>query len=155
MLFKRLVREQAEQVFVVAQNNTGSGTALVKDQPVCMDTGTAADGVKVVTPTTAAFWCFSGVVDAAIADQDFGLVQTYGYRSSSQVFMTGTTVAAGQPLIPVNAVSYLQSTASSYTFASNTTVSVTQFPYFAALVSSAASSSASGTQSIPIFLRCL
>lgn len=155
MLFKRLVREQAESVFVVAQNNVGGGTSLAKDMPVQMDIGTAVDGVKVVTPTAAGAWCFYGVVDAAIADQDFGLVQVYGYRSSSQVFQTGTSQAAGLPLVNSAAVSYLLTTASTYTFASNTTVSVTQFPYMAALLSSVASSAASATISVPVFLRCL
>lgn len=155
MLFKRLVKEQPEAVFVVAQNNVGGGTALAKDMPVQMDIGTAADGVKVVTPTTAGLWCFSGVVDAAIPDQDYGLVQVYGYRSSSQVFQTNTSQAAGLPLMLANAVSYLVSSASTYTFASNTTVSVTQFPYMAALVSSIASSAASAIANVPIFLRCL
>ena len=155
MLFKRLVREQAEAVFIVAQNNIGSGTSIVKDMPVQMDITSAVDGVKVVTPSAAGAWCFAGIADAAIADQDFGLVQVYGYRSSSQVFQTNTSQAAGLPLVNSAAASYLLSTASSYTFASNTTVSVTQFPYMAALVSSIASSAASATISVPIFLRCL
>ena len=155
MLFKRLVREQPESIFVVVQNNIGSGTALAKDMPTQMDITTAVDGVKAVTPTAAGAWCFMGVVDAAIPDQDFGLVQVYGYRSSSQVFQTGTSQPAGLPLVNSAAASYLLSTASSYTFASNTTVSVTQFPYMAALLASIASSAASATISVPVFLRCL
>ena len=155
MLFKRLVREQPEQVFTVFMNNIGGGTAIAKDQVVQMDITAAVDGVKVVTPTTAGLWCFEGVSDAAVADQDFGLVQTYGYRSSSQVFQTNTSQAAGLPLIPANAALYMQSAASSVSFASNTTVNVIQQPYMAALLSSIASSAASAIVSVPVFLRCL
>ena len=155
MLFKQQVREQPESIFIVAQNNIGSGTSMAKDMTAQMDITSAADGVRVVTPTAAGAWAFSGIVDAAIADQDYGLIQVYGYRSSSQVFQTGTSQAAGLPLINSAAASYLLTTASTYTFASNTTVSVTQFPYMAALVSSVASSAASATISVPVFLRCL
>ena len=155
MIFKRINRDQVESVFMAIQNNIGSGTSMVKDAAVQLDITTAVDGIKNVVPTTAGLWCFTGLVDAAITDQDFGLVQTYGYRSSSIIFQTGTSQAAGLPVIPVNAQNYMQTTASSYTFASNTTVSVTQFPYFAQLVESIASSAASATISAKVFVRAL
>ena len=153
MIFKRINRDQVESVFSAVFNNQGS--AFVKDQAVQLDITTAVDGIKAVQPTTAGLWCFEGLADAAISDQDYGLVQTYGYRSSSIVFQTGTSQAAGLPLIPVNAANYLQTTASSYTFASNTTVSVTQFPYVVMLAESIASSAASATISAKTFIRAL
>lgn len=155
MIFRRINRDQVESVFMAIQNNIGSGTAMTKDAAVQLDITTAVDGIKNVVPTTAGLWCFTGLVDAAIADQDFGIVQVYGYRSSSIIFQTGTSQAAGLPVIPTNAVNYMQTTASSYTFASNTTVSVTQFPYFAMLAESIASSAASATISAKVFIRAL
>jgi len=155
MLFKRLNREQPEQVFVVCQNNIGSGTAMVANQAVQLDITTNVDGVKAVVPTTAGLWCFLGIADAAIGDQDYGLVQVYGYRSSSIVFQTDTSQAAGLPMVPVNAANYLQTLASTYTFASNTTVSVSMRPYVGMLAESIASSSASATISAKVFLRAL
>jgi hypothetical protein len=155
MLFKRLNREQPEQIFIVVQNTIGSGTAMVANGVAQLDITTAVDGVKAVVPTTAGLWCFLGIIDAAIADQDYGLVQVYGYRSSSILFQTDTTQAAGLPLLPVNAQNYLQTAASTYTFASNTTVSVTLRPYMAMLAASVDSSSASATVSGKIFIRAL
>jgi hypothetical protein len=140
-----------EQIFVVCQNNIGSGTAIVKDMPVQLDISTSVDGVKAVTPTTAGIWCYLGVADAAIADQDYGLVQVYGYRSSSIVFTTDTSIAAGAPLIPANAVSYLQTVAT--TQASN--AAVTFRPFMAALAESIASTSASATISAKLFIKAL
>ena len=95
-----------------------------------------------------------GIVDAAIADQDFGLVQVYGYRSSSQVFQTGTTQAAGLPLVPGNAVSYLQTSGTSIT-SSVALSTYTHFPFMAALVSSVASAAASATVSPAIFIKAM
>ncbi len=151
MLFKRLTRELPEQIFVVVQNNIGSGTAMPKDMPAQMDISTSVDGVKVVVPTTAGIWAYVGVVDAAIADQDYGLVQVYGYRSSSIVVTTDTSQAAGAMCIPANAVSYLQSVASSQTSNAN----ITFRPFMAALVESIASTSASATVSAKLFIKAL
>ena len=151
MLFKRISPELPETVFLVGVNGTGGGTALVKDAPVCMDISSAADGVRVLTPTTAAFWCGVGIVDADIADGANGLIQVYGYRSSSRVFQTNTSQAAGAPLGLSNAVNYLVSVVST----TATNAIATQIPIFGALVGSVASSSASAVASAPIFLKTL
>ena len=158
MLFKRLVREQPESVFVVVQNNTGSGTALVKDQALMMDTGTAQDGVKVKTPATDGLYAFVGVCDAALADQDFGLAQVYGYRSSSIIRTTSSSASsidgsglAGTPLMPIAAASYLAQVTTTFT----STANFTRFPIVGVLMSSVVSTTASATVSAPIFLRCL
>lgn len=153
MLFKRINRDLPEQVFVAVQANEGS--ALTKDQVVQMDIGTAIDGVKVVQPNTGELYAFVGVADQAIADQDYGLAQVYGYRSSSILFQTATTMAAGLPLVPTAGQNYMQTTASSYTFASNTTISVTQVPYMAVLAETVTSVAASTTASAKIFIRGL
>lgn len=139
----------------MVQNNIGSGTAMAKDGVAQLDITTNVDGIKAVVPTTAGLFCFLGIIDAAIADQDYGLVQVYGYRSSSQVFQTDTSQAAGLPAVPTNAANYLQTLATMYTFASNTTVSVSMRPYVAMLAESIASSSASATISAKIFIRAL
>lgn len=151
MLFKRISPELPETVFIVGVNGTGGGTALVKDAPVCMDISSAADGVRVVTPTTAALWCGVGVVDADIPDGANGLIQIYGYRSSSRVFQTNTSQAAGLPLGLANAVNYLVSVVST----TATNVVATQVPIFGALVGSVASSSASAVASVAVFLKTL
>ncbi len=114
MLFKRLVREMPEQVFISVMNNIGSGTAVVANQALQFDTtaGAATNGVNVVTPATTGLVCRAGIADTAIADQDYGLCQIYGYRSTSAVRATDTSQAIGALLIPSNAVTYLVSNAS-------------------------------------------
>ena len=153
MLFKRINRDLPEQVFVAVQAN--EGTAIPKDAVVQLDIGTAVDGVKVVQPNTGELHAFVGVADQAVADQDYGLAQVYGYRSSSLVFQTGTTMAAGLPLVPTAGQNYMQTAASSFTFASNTTVSVTQVPYMAVLAESVTSVTASAAVSAKVFIRGL
>jgi hypothetical protein len=149
MLFKRLSRDLPEQVFVVVENNEGA--TIAKDQTVQMDNTTEADGIKARDMDTGALYCFQGLADAAIADGGYGLVQVYGYRSTSKVFQTDTSLAAGAPLVPVAAQEYLQTVAS--TIASN--AAVTLQPFYAALLESVASSSASAAASAKIFIRAL
>jgi hypothetical protein len=114
MLFKRIVREQPEQVFVAVMNNIGSGTAVAANQALQWDTtaGSATNGVNVVTPATTGLVCRAGIADAAIPDQDYGLCQIYGYRSTGAVRVTDTSQAIGALLIPANAVTYMVSNAS-------------------------------------------
>lgn len=114
MLFKRLVREMPETLFVSVKNNIGSGTGIVKDQALQWDTvaGTATDGVNVVTPATTGLVCRAGIADQAISDQDYGLCQVYGIRTTSAVRATDTSQAIGALLIPTNVLTYLVSNAS-------------------------------------------
>src|SRR5574342_1200334 len=97
MIFKRLNRTDPETVFLVAQNNEGA--TIAKDDACQLEMAAASvDGVKVRQPDTGNLYAFVGVADAAIVAGDYGLLQIYGYRSSSRVFQTGTSVATGQPL---------------------------------------------------------
>lgn len=105
MLFKRIVREQPEQVFIVVENNEG-GT-MAKDATCQMDLTTDVDGVKARYVDAHEQYAFLGIVDAAIADNEFGLVQVFGYRSSSNVVRTDTNLSAGMPLTVVTNVQHL------------------------------------------------
>jgi hypothetical protein len=146
MLFKRLVRELPEQVFVSVMNNIGSGTAVAANQALQWDTtaGAAANGVNVVTPATTGLVCRAGIADAAIPDQDYGLCQVYGYRSTSAVQVTNTSQAIGALLIPSNAVTYLVSNAST-----NVHLKLGE------LMESVASSGTSTVTSAKMFVRAL
>jgi hypothetical protein len=150
MIFQRTNRTDPERVFVVVRNNEGA--ALNKDQTVQWEPASASvDGVRVRDMDTGNEFLFVGIVDAAIADGDYGLVQVYGYRSTSIVFQTGTSQDTGVPLVPAAGQDYLQSVAS--TTASN--AAVTLQPVFAALLESIASSAASATVSRKVFVRAL
>lgn len=159
MIWQRLNRSNPERVFIVMRANE---TGIAADDPVVLDlTAASVDGVRVIQPITANLWAFVGIADSAISNGSYGLVQVYGYRSTSRIFQTNTSQAAGLPLVPVNAQDYLQSTASTTLYSSfDSTVSVADStfsnnPYFAVLLESIASSAASATISKKIFLRAL
>ena len=101
MLFKRVSRTAPEQVFIVVKNVSGS--TMTAGYSVVWDLGASVDGVRVTRANTATLNCFAGVVDADIANNDYGLLQAYGYRSSA--YITRSTVkvsAAGEALECVN-----------------------------------------------------
>jgi len=148
MIFKRINRDQPETVFIsVLSNETcAAGDALT------WETASASiDGVKVRLPDTSLLYAFVGLADAAITSGEYGLVQVYGYRSSSRVFQTNTSQDTGAALAPVAAVAYLASVASSTTSSAN----VIQQPIFAMLAETIASSSVSATISAKVFIRAL
>lgn len=149
MLWKRVNQSLPEQAFIVVENNEGA--AFVKDQTVQWDLTSDVDGVKARDMDTGNLHSFIGIVDAAFADGEFGLVQVFGYRSTSIVFQTGTSQDTGALLTPVAAADYLSSVAS--TTASN--AAVTFQPAYAVLGETIASSSASATISAKVFLRAL
>lgn len=100
MLFKRISRASPETVFVVAKNV--SGGTLTAGYSCVWDTGASADGVRVTQATTAALQAYAGVADADIANNDYGLIQVYGYRSSIRIYSSTGSSAAGDNLITVN-----------------------------------------------------
>jgi hypothetical protein len=101
MLFKRISRSAPEQIFVVAQNVSGS--TVTAGYSVVWDTSASVDGVRVTRATTATLQCFAGVADADIANSAYGLLQVYGYRSSAYITRSTAKVsAAGVGLELVN-----------------------------------------------------
>ncbi len=148
MLFKRVNRDQPEQVFISVLSNE----TMAKDDAVTWETASASiDGVKVRLPDTSLLFAFVGLADSAINSGDYGLVQVYGYRSTSRCFQTNTSQDTGVNLVPTAGAAYLASVASSTTSSAN----VTQQPVFAMLGETIASSSASATISAKVFIRAL
>lgn len=148
MLFQRVNRSDPEKIFMVMQNNEGA--QLDKDSTCQLELDSASiDGVKVRAPDTGNLYAFIGVVDANITNGDYGLVQVYGYRSSSKLLTTDTSIATGAALVPVAGQVYFASVAT--TVASNTTVTLQ--PIFAVLGESVTTST--GTVSRKVFLRSM
>lgn len=144
-----------EKVFIVCRNSEGS--TLNADDVCQWETNSASvDGVRVRQPDTGHSGSIVGIVDAAISDGSYGLVQVFGYRSTSRVFQTNTSQATGVFLEASLGAAHLSSYASSQTMDSNTTASVSHRPgpYFI-LGESIASSAASATISAKVFLRLL
>ena len=155
MIFQRLNRTDPEKVFLVARNSEGS--TLNADDMCAWETASASiDGTRVRQPDTSHGGSITGVVDAAITDGSYGLVQVYGYRSTSRIFQTNTSQDTGAFLEASLGAAHLSSYASSLTAASNTTVSISYRPGpFFVLGESIASSAASATISAKLFVRCL
>ena len=155
MIFQRLNRTDPEKVFIVVRNSEGATQS--KDDVCSWETASASvDGVRVRQPDTATAANVVGVVDADITDTSFGLVQIYGYRTSSKVFQTNTSQDTGVFLEASLGAAHLSSYATSLTQASNTTVSITYRPGpFFVLGETIASSAASATISAKVFLRCM
>lgn len=155
MIFQRVNRTDPEKVFIVVRNSEGS--TLNADDVCQWETASASvDGVRVRVPDTSHAGSVTGIVDAAITDGSYGLVQVYGYRSSSRIFQTDTSQDTGAFLEASLGAVHLSSYASSQTIASNTTVSITHRPgpYFI-LAETIASSASSVTISAKVFVRCL
>lgn len=114
MIFQRINRSDAEQVFIVVQNVAGA--TISAGGVVVFDSGASVDGVRVTKPATATLSLLAGVAPKAIADSAYGIVQAYGYCQSAYVSngtAGGTDIAAGDILIPVNAQTYLARSAAS------------------------------------------
>ena len=145
MLFKRLNRTDAERVFAVFQANEAN---IAADDVVALElTAASLDGVKIAQPVTASLSAVVGVADAAISNGAYGLVQIYGYRSTSRVLQTGTSLTAGLTILaPVNAQDYLSSGA---------TVPAGYLPSFVLLNSQSSAPGANSTTSAKIFIRAM
>lgn len=113
MIFKRASRAEAEKVFIVVQN-VYAGT-LTAGYSCCFELGTNSDGVRVTQPATANLAAFAGVADSDIAQNAYGLVQVYGFRTSTYVNSSAGTTTAGMIGVPTNAQFYQTLAASSTT----------------------------------------
>jgi len=144
MLFKRLNRTDAERVFVVMQANA---SGIAADDVVQLELAAASvDGVKVIQPASANLLATVGVADAAIASGAYGLVQVYGYRSTSRIGPTDSTqTSLGQALTPVAGQDY---------FSTITSLSMNGTP-IAILLESLTTGTSSNTVSKKICLRCM
>jgi hypothetical protein len=102
MTFQRINRTDPEKVFAIYQNCTAATTAA--GDAAQLDTGTL-DGIRAVKPTTAGLSLILGCWATAYANSSYGLVQIYGLNSDATVVgNTSTAYAAGDILLPVNAV---------------------------------------------------
>jgi hypothetical protein len=144
MLFKRLNRSDAERVFAVFQANA---SGIAADDVVQLElNATSVDGVKIIQPTAAQLWATVGIADQAIANGGYGLVQIYGYRSTSRILITGTSLTAGCILGPVAGSDYLQSQA---------TVPIGYLPAFVLLESASSAAGATDSTSKKVFIRAM
>ena len=139
MIFQRLNRTDPERVFAVMRSNE---TCAVDDAVALETNSDSIDGVRVRQPDTGLLHTFVGIADAAITSGSYGLIQIYGYRSTSRVFQTNTSIDTGVVLTPVAGAAYVQSFASS------------NIPY-GVLLETIVSNSVSNTVSRKVFVRAM
>lgn len=101
MLFKRVSRAQAETVFVVVKNVSGS--TITAGYSCVFDVGASVDGVRVTQASAADLQAYAGIADSSIANNAYGLVQVYGYRSSAYIYSSTGSSVAGDNLTVVAA----------------------------------------------------
>ena len=140
MLFKRVNRTDAERVFAVFQANAAG---IAADDVVALETTAASvDGVKIVQPAAGQLGLTVGIADAAIANGAYGLVQIYGYRSTSRVVQTTSSLPIGAGLVAVAGADYLDS------------VTASAFGHYFHLLETASANTLL-TVSRKIFIRCM
>lgn len=99
MLFKRISRTDAEKIYIVVQNVCGS--TITQGYGCCFDVGASVDGVRVTKCETTDMQAFAGVADSDIANNAYGLVQVYGYRSAVSIYASTGSSATGDNLTVV------------------------------------------------------
>lgn len=101
MLFKRISRSNAEVVYIVVQNVSGS--TATAGYSVVFDVGANVNGVRVTQASATDLQAYAGVADADIANNDYGLAQVYGYRASAYIYSSTGSSVAGDNLTVVGA----------------------------------------------------
>lgn len=142
MIFKRINRSSPEQVFAVFQANVAN---IAADDVVGLEMAAASVNGVLINQAATAILANAGVVglaDAAIANGDYGLVQIYGYRSTSRVLASNADQAIGVNLTPASAQDYLTSYAST----------IGLVPSFVLLESA---TSSNGTVTRKVFIRAM
>ena len=99
MLFKRVSRTQAETVFIVAKNVSGS--TITAGYSCVFDVGASVDGVRVSQADSTDLQAYAGVADADIANNAFGLIQVYGYRATTYLYSSSGSSQTGDNLTVV------------------------------------------------------
>lgn len=108
MLFQRVQRSDAETVYQIVYNISGSSAVITAGYPCVWSIASTVDGLAVSKPATATLSCIVGIAVTDIANSAYGKVQCYGYKASALVTNdTSVAVAAGDILIPVNAQWYM------------------------------------------------
>jgi hypothetical protein len=100
MLFKRISRASAEVAYIVAKNVSGS--TMTAGYHCVFDVGASADGVRVTQASTADLNAYAGIADSDIANNDYGLLQVYGYRSSAYIYSSAGSSVAGTTYNVIN-----------------------------------------------------
>lgn len=145
MIIKQTSRTGPEAVFIVCRNV--SAATLSAGVPVEWDVTVATDGNAVTAAKSASpAGLFAGVTDASMTDSAYGLVQTYGFRTSAYVSAASAGNAPGVFLQPTNGI-FTDQTMSAATTSGHVFVSLME--------TVGAAAGASATLQYNVFIRAL
>ena len=96
MLFQRINRTDAEKVFMIVQNVSGS--TATQGYNVVLDVSGSVDGVRVTQASSTDLQAYIGCADTDIANNAYGLVQVYGYREDLFIYSSVGSSVAGDEL---------------------------------------------------------
>jgi hypothetical protein len=131
MLFQRINRTDAEKIFIICQNVSGS--TMTAGYSAVFDVGASVDGVRVTQASSTDLQAFAGVADEDVANNAYGKFQVYGYRSSAYIYSSAGDSVAGD---------ILQTTASQWGLTpAATSASAKAFGFLCEAVSSSSGSS--------------
>lgn len=99
MLFKRISRDQPDQVFAICQNVTGS--TLTGGYSCVFDVGASSDGVRVTQASSADLQAYAGIADADISNNAYGRILIYGFYETVYIYSSTGSSAAGDELTVV------------------------------------------------------
>jgi hypothetical protein len=96
MLFKRISRTDAEKIYIVVKNVSGS--TITAGYACVYDIGSSVDGVRVTQASASDVAAFAGLADSDISNSAYGLIQVFGYRASGRIWYSSTARTSGNPL---------------------------------------------------------
>lgn len=139
MLFQQLNRSDSDKVYVSVYNQQGA--TITTGNPVSL-LCTTTDGVNAVIADAAGDKPgFIGVSKGDIANNDYGLVQIYGWVDSVLISAEGTsiTINSADPLVPApagfnSAVPTYAASGFKYLSASNVPLAVSAASYCSGLI---------------------
>lgn len=113
MLFQQLNRSDAEKVFIIGKNTSGSTVSA--GAPLYFETDAVTDGnsVSAVNGILEGLGNFAGICHAQLSNSSYGLLQVYGFRQSAYISAASAGCAIGIPLLPVASQLYLTDSTSS------------------------------------------
>ena len=137
MQFSAITREAAEKVYTVGRNREGA--TITQNDVACYDMTTSFDGLWVMQTNAADALNMAGVADENIADNDYGRIQSWGYRASINVSAEGTsiTITKGdwcQPVAGTWGVSSMAIGSPNGVVAGNTTVAISAAGYISGFI---------------------
>jgi hypothetical protein len=99
MIFAQHIRSDAEKIFLSVRNITGATVSA--NTGVEWEVATVTDGNAVsATRSGSLAGMFAGVVDKALTDSAYGLIQVYGFRTSAYISAASAGCSPGTFLQP-------------------------------------------------------